>query len=185
MEAKPPVVEVSSAQPQEQQESQQQHADSQRADVPLMPTASAVQIPPIEVCALTSLPGSAVTTHKQKSAVSHGQNTCIFVLTGQSALNLYTSASYFGKNMEKSIRGQSLLLFTHSAVSHSCNPLDCTPPGSSVHGIFQARNTGMGCHCLLQGDLPDPRIRPCLLHWHAVSSPPRHQRSQVGQLKAL
>ena len=22
---------------------------------------------------------------------------------------------------------------------HLCNPMDCSPPGSSVHGIFQAR----------------------------------------------
>ena len=29
--------------------------------------------------------------------------------------------------------------FSHSVVSNSCNPLDCGPPGSSVHGIFQAR----------------------------------------------
>ena len=31
-----------------------------------------------------------------------------------------------------------LLLFNHSVMSHSCNPMDCNPPGSSVHGIFQA-----------------------------------------------
>ena len=31
-----------------------------------------------------------------------------------------------------------LLLFNHSVMSHSCNPRDCNPPGSSVHGIFQA-----------------------------------------------
>ena len=24
-------------------------------------------------------------------------------------------------------------------MSDSCNPVDCSPPGSSVHGIFQAR----------------------------------------------
>ena len=32
-----------------------------------------------------------------------------------------------------------------------CDPMNCSPPGSSVHGIFQARNTGVGCHFLLQG----------------------------------
>ena len=26
-----------------------------------------------------------------------------------------------------------------SVVSDSCNPMDCSPPGSSVHGILQAR----------------------------------------------
>ena len=29
-------------------------------------------------------------------------------------------------------------------------PLDCSPPGSSVHGIFPGKNTGVGCHFLLQ-----------------------------------
>ena len=32
---------------------------------------------------------------------------------------------------------------TESEVAHSCptlsDPMDCSPPGSSVHGIFQAR----------------------------------------------
>ena len=32
-----------------------------------------------------------------------------------------------------------------------CNPMDYSPPDSSVHGILQAR---MGCHVLLQGIFP-------------------------------
>ena len=35
-----------------------------------------------------------------------------------------------------------------------CNPTDCCPPGFSVHGILQARNTGVNCHALLQGIFP-------------------------------
>ena len=35
------------------------------------------------------------------------------------------------------------------------DPVDCSPPGSSVHGIGQARVTGVGCHCLLQLDVLD------------------------------
>ena len=30
-----------------------------------------------------------------------------------------------------------------------CDPMDCSLPGSSVHGIFQ-KNTGVDCHFLLQ-----------------------------------
>ena len=30
------------------------------------------------------------------------------------------------------------------------NPMDCSLPGSSVHGIFPGKSTGVGCHCLLQ-----------------------------------
>ena len=32
-----------------------------------------------------------------------------------------------------------------------CDPIDCSPPGSSVHGISQARILGVGSHFLLQG----------------------------------
>ena len=32
-----------------------------------------------------------------------------------------------------------------------CSPMDCNPPGFSVHGDFPGKNTGVGCHFLLQG----------------------------------
>ena len=32
-----------------------------------------------------------------------------------------------------------------------CNPVDCGPPGSSVHGMLQARILDLGSHSLLQG----------------------------------
>ena len=31
-----------------------------------------------------------------------------------------------------------------------CNTMDDSPPDSSVHGILQAKNTGVGCQALLQ-----------------------------------
>ena len=31
-----------------------------------------------------------------------------------------------------------------------CDPVDCSPPGSSVHGDSPGKNTGVGCHFLLQ-----------------------------------
>jgi len=37
-----------------------------------------------------------------------------------------------------------------------------TPPGSSVHGILQAR-TEVGCHALLQGIVPTQGSNPRLL----------------------
>ena len=32
-----------------------------------------------------------------------------------------------------------------------CDPMDCSPPGSSLPGIPPGKNTGVGCHALLQG----------------------------------
>ena len=32
-----------------------------------------------------------------------------------------------------------LLLFTHKVMFDSCDPMNCNLPGSSIHGVFQAR----------------------------------------------
>ena len=45
-----------------------------------------------------------------------------------------------------------------------CNPMDCRLPGSSVHGIFPGKNTGVGCHFLLQGIVLTQGSNPGLLH---------------------
>ena len=45
-----------------------------------------------------------------------------------------------------------------------CDPLDCSPPGSSVHGESLGRNTGVGYHSLLQGIFPTQGQNPGLLH---------------------
>ena len=34
---------------------------------------------------------------------------------------------------------------------------------------FPGKNTGVGCHFLLQGDLPDAGIKPHLMHWQVDS----------------
>ena len=32
-----------------------------------------------------------------------------------------------------------------------CDPMNCSPPGSSVHADSPGKNTGVSCHALLQG----------------------------------
>ena len=41
-----------------------------------------------------------------------------------------------------------------------CEPVDCSPPGSSVHGDSPGKNTGVGCHALLQGIFPTQGSNP-------------------------
>ena len=41
-----------------------------------------------------------------------------------------------------------------SVMSNSLQPLDCNLPGTSVHGDSPGKNTGVGCHALLQGIFP-------------------------------
>ena len=54
------------------------------------------------------------------------------------------------------------------------NAMDCSLPGSSVHGDSPAKNTGVGCHALLQGIFltqgSNPRLLR-LLRWQAGSLP--------------
>ena len=40
--------------------------------------------------------------------------------------------------------------------------MDCSPPGSSVHEIFPGKDTGVGCHFLLQGIFPTQGSNPVL-----------------------
>ena len=44
-----------------------------------------------------------------------------------------------------------------------CGCMDCSPPGSSVHEDSLGKNTGVGCHPLLQGIFPTQGSNPCLL----------------------
>ena len=43
-----------------------------------------------------------------------------------------------------------------------CDPVDCSLPGSAVHGILQAR-IWSGLLCLPLGDLPNPGVEPTSL----------------------
>ena len=41
-----------------------------------------------------------------------------------------------------------------------CDPMNCSPPGSSVHGDSPGKNTGVGCRFLLQGSFPTQGSNP-------------------------
>ena len=41
-----------------------------------------------------------------------------------------------------------------------CDPMDCSPPGSSVHGVFSRQEYWSGLPFPSPRDLPDPGIRP-------------------------
>ena len=58
-----------------------------------------------------------------------------------------------------------------------CDSVDSSPPGSSVHGILQARILGVGCHALLLGIFLTQGLNPsflCLLHCEWVLYHQRH-----------
>ena len=58
-----------------------------------------------------------------------------------------------------------------------CDPMDCSLPGSSVLGDSPGKNTGLGCHALLQGILLTQVSNPGLLHCRWILYRLSHQES--------
>ena len=79
--------------------------------------------------------------------------------------------------LEKRFQNISLLLASFKSFQSYptlCDPMDCSPPGSSFHWNSPGKNTGVSCHALLQGILLTQGLNPCLfrlLHWQAGSLP--------------
>ena len=86
----------------------------------------------------------------------------------------------------------SLVVQLLSRVWLFCDPMDCSPPGFSVHGISQARILELGCHFLLQGifltqgSVPHLFIdRRVLYHWATREVQPRLARGGGSCLSIL
>ena len=68
-----------------------------------------------------------------------------------------------------------------------CDPMICSLPGSSDHGILQAKLLEW-VTMPLPGDHPNPGIQPtslCLLHWQAGSLPPSITWEATATLKCI
>ena len=63
-----------------------------------------------------------------------------------------------------------------------CDLIDCNPSGSSVHGDSPSKNPGVGCRAFLQGNLPNPGIKPRALTLQAdfLSSEPPGKPMNIG-----
>ena len=58
-----------------------------------------------------------------------------------------------------------------------CDPMDCSLPGSCVHGDSPGKNTGVGSHSLLQGIFPTQGLKSSLLLCRWILNLLRHQGS--------
>ena len=77
---------------------------------------------------------------------------CIRALTGE-----FFTTSTTWEAPQSTMSCVVLFLVTQSYPT-LCNPMDCSQPGFSVRGDSPGNNTWVGCHALLQGDLPNPWI---------------------------
>ena len=104
-----------------------------------------------------------------------------------------TKLKHFVSHLPKSLGALEVLidviedsLFTVLClVAHSCptlcDPKDCSPPGSSVHGDSTGKNTEVGCHALLQGVFPTQGSNPGHLHCGQIL----HHLSHQGRPRIL
>ena len=61
------------------------------------------------------------------------------------------------------LKWESEVLVTQSCLT-LCDPIDCSPLGTSVQGDSPGKNTGVGCYFLLQGIFPSRGSNPSLPH---------------------
>ena len=64
-----------------------------------------------------------------------------------------------------------------------CDPMDCSLPGSSVHGIFQARILEWVAISFSRGIFLTQRWNPILLHWQVDSLPLSHQGGSNNHIR--
>src|SRR5574337_596347 len=77
-----------------------------------------------------------------------------------------------------------LCLVTQSCLT-LCEPTNCSSPGSSVHGDSPGKNTGMGCHSLLQRIFPTLGSNPGLPHCRQILYHLSHKGSPILSLRAV
>ena len=61
-----------------------------------------------------------------------------------------------------------------------CDSVDCSPPGSSVHGVSTGKNTGVGCHARLQGIFPTQESNQSLPHCRQILYQVSCREAQTG-----
>ena len=72
-----------------------------------------------------------------------------------------------------------IMCLAAQSCSTLCNPMDGSPPGSSVLGDSPGKNTAVSCHALLQGTFPAQGSNPGLPNWRRILHRLSHQGSPI------
>ena len=74
--------------------------------------------------------------------------------------------------------GKNVICLVAQSCLTLCDPMDCSKPGSSIHGDSPGKNIGMCCHALLQGIFPTQGSNPGLQHCRQILYHMSHQGSK-------
>ena len=103
-----------------------------------------------------------------------GPSTCLMHPTWAGDLSFPTTLIWFNQGTRlrwwKPDSVIVLYLVTRSCPT-LCEPKDCSPPGTSVREDSPGKNTGVGCHALLQGIFPSWELNSGLPLLQADSLP--------------
>jgi len=81
------------------------------------------------------------------------------------------------RKADASLKGICCCYLVDTSCLTLCDPIDCSPSRLLCPWNFSGKNTGVGCHFLLQGIFPTQESNPHLLHWQLDSLPLSHQGS--------
>ena len=87
----------------------------------------------------------------------------------------------------KRLKNHVLCLVTQACLT-LWDPVACSLPGSAIHGVSPGKNTGVGCHALLQGIFkPRDRTRSPILQVDSLPSEPpgKPKNTEMGSLSLL
>ena len=106
--------------------------------------------------------------------ITSTQNRVITVSTG--TFRGHNSDDTGGRlSPQKAKWGHDCYLLSH--VRLFATPWTAALPGSSVHGDSPGKDTGLGCHALLQGIFPTQGLNPALPHFTRILYRLSHQGS--------
>ena len=76
---------------------------------------------------------------------------------------------FFSVNHTMSFNFCAVLCLVAQSCLALCDPMDGSPPGSSVHGDSPGKNSRVASHTLLlQGFFPTQQLDRGLLHWRQI-----------------
>ena len=85
----------------------------------------------------------------------------------------------------RAVESESVKMLVAQSYLTPCNPMDCSPPGSYIHGDSPGKNNGVGSHFLLQGIFPTQGSNLDLLHSRGILYCLSHQRTPLELLCLL
>ena len=121
-------------------------------------------------------------------------NSSVKLITNEdlwySTRNYYFEITYKGnESVKEYIYIYAVLCISTQLCLIPCNPMDCSPPGSSAHGDSPGKYTGVGFHNPFSGKPPNPGIKPrsSALWADSLSSEPpgKPKNTGVGSLSLL